>query len=327
MAPSKLIRTLVPFLFWMISSFIAFGQSQVILNSKKLFEERSFEKAKAILSNVQSTHSDYAEALYYQGRIAVEERKYDLSIEKFEEAIEINPENVEYHNWLGVMYGVVAMNSSPLKQAYLAPKIKNEFEKAASIDPDNLPTQWGLITYYTKAPGFLGGSWEKALACAATITRHNKAQGIRAYALVHAGQNKTALAEKEYLEAIRLEPTTCEHVFALAQFYNDQKLFDKAVRLYEDVLNKNPRNMVASYHLGAVSATSGLQADRGIACLNQYLAYTPRPNEPGHSDANLNLALIYEKKGDNRMAKKYYESTLAIFPGMKEAKEGLARVN
>ncbi len=303
------------------------GQSTVIPRVIVMFEQRNFEGAKNLLSGIKEGSADYAESLYYDGRIAVEEKKYDLSVERFEEAIRVNPKNIEYHNWLGVMYGVVAMNSGKLKQAYLAPKIKSEFEIAASIDPNNLPTQWGLITYYCQAPGFLGGSWDKALACAQVITRNDKAQGIRAYALVHAAQNKKELAEKEYIEAIRLEPANCEHVFALAQFYNDQKQYDKAFRLYDDFMNKNPRNMVVSYHVGQVSAQSGLQTEKGITCLNKYLAYTPKPNEPGHSDANLGLAMIYEKKGDKAMAKRYYQKTLQLYPGMKEAVEGLGRVN
>ncbi|CAN5347588.1 hypothetical protein BH09BAC3_BH09BAC3_08340 [soil metagenome] len=308
-------------------SLIVAGQPPAISQVKIYFEQRDFEKAKPILASIGSEHPDYADAFYYQGRIAVEEKRYELSIEKFQKAIDINPLTVEYHNWLGVMYGVVAMNSGKLKQAYLAPKIKNEFEKAAAIDPDNVPTQWGLLTYYIKAPFFLGGSGDKALACAEVISRHDKAQGIRAYALVHAGQGKIGLAETEYLQAIKMQPTQCEHVFALAEFYNEQKKFSKSIALYEDVLLKNPQNMVASFHLGKVSAHSGLQTEKGIKCLMDYLRYTPRPNEPAHCDANLGLAMIYEKKGDQVAAKKYYRSSLEQYPGLKEAQEGLGRVD
>jgi tetratricopeptide (TPR) repeat protein len=306
---------------------ISICQSSQISRIKILFEDRNFAEAKSILLSIKEGSTDYAESLYYSGRIAVEEKNYDLSVEKFEQAISVNPNNVEYHNWLGVMYGVVAMNSGTLKQAYLAPKIKNEFEKAAALEPNNLPTQWGLVTYYTKAPGFLGGSWEKAFASASIISRNNKAQGIRAYALIHAVQNKTTIAEKEYKEAIQMEPTNCEHIFALAQFYNDQKQYDKSFRLYEDVISRNPLNMVATYHIGHASAQSGMQIEKGISCLTKYLSYTPKPNEPGHSDANLSLAIIYEKKGDRVMARKYYQNTLLLYPGMREAREGLERLN
>ena len=139
-------------------SFLGTSQSLIIAECKTLFEGRNFEKAEVLLANVKQGDPNYADALYYQGRIAVEEKKYELSIEKFEAAIEVNPNSAEYHNWLGVMYGVIALDAGRLRQAYLAPKIKSEFEKAAAIDPGNIPTQWGLLTYYIKAPFFLGGS-------------------------------------------------------------------------------------------------------------------------------------------------------------------------
>ena len=302
------------------------GQSRTA-TFKTLFEERNFEAAKRILLGTTKSNPEYAEAQYYLGRIAVEEKKYDLSVEKFEKAIEANPRVVEYHNWLGVMYGVVAMNANALKQAYLAPKIKNEFEKAAAIDPDNLQTQWGLINYYVKAPGFLGGSWEKALASANVISRQDKAQGLRAFAFVHTAQNKMDLAEEELTAAIQQAPGDNIYIFALAKFYDDLKKYDKAFNLYEGVIKKYPDNMVAALHLGQVSARSGLQFEKGIECLSQYLIYTPRPNEPAHCDANLCLAIIYEKKGDTVLARKYYATSLQLYPGMREAKEGLERLN
>ncbi len=302
------------------------GQSPLV-TSKVLFEERNFEKAKGILTSIPADDDDYSEALYFLGRIAVEEKKYDLSVIKFEEAIEINSGIAEYHNWLGVMYGVVAMESNPFRQAYFAPKIKNEFEMAASIDPNNIETQWGLVNYYVKAPGFLGGSWNKALASAQIISRLDKPQGMRAFAFVHAAQKKTGEAEREYKAAILAEPSNCKHVFELAKFYEDQKKYDQALGLYEGVIKGNPQNMVASFYLGQVSANSGSQFERGITCLNQYLVYRPKPNEPTHSVAHLSLGMIYEKKGDLRQAKRYYESSLLLHPGMREAREGLERVN
>ena len=311
------------------------GQSSTA-TFKTLFEERNFEVAKRILLGKTKSNPDYTEAQYYLGRIAVEEKKYDLSVEKFEEAIaacstgasgRANPRLVEYHNWLGVMYGVVAMNSNTLRQAYLAPKIKNEFEKAAALDPGNLQTQWGLINFYVKAPGFLGGSWDKALTSANVISRQDRAQGLRAFAFVHTAQNKTDLAEKELMAAIQQAPGDNIYIFALAKFYDDQKKYDKAFNLYEGVIKNYPDNMVAAFHLGHTSARSGLQFEKGIECLNNYLMYAPRPNEPAHCDANLCLAIIYEKKGDTVLARKYYETSLQLHPGLREAKEGLERVN
>ena len=327
MARPQTLRLILFVLTGMFLPSLQFAQSPLILSCRALFEQRNFALAKKALTAIPKGSLDYAEAQYYLGRVAVEEREYNVSIERFESAIDSNPQSAEYHNWLGVMYGVLAISANPFKQAYLAPKIKGEFEIAAALDPHNLQTQWGLISYYTNAPGFLGGSWEKALDCAQVISNHDKAQGLRAFATVHAAQKKPVLAEREFKEAIQKEPTNCEHVFALAGFYKERQQYAKAFDMYEAAIKNFPHNMVAVFHFGQLAARQGDHVEKGILCLDQYLTYTPKPNEPSHADALVSLAALYEKSGDTVNARNYYESTLRLEPGMKEAKEGLERLN
>lgn len=319
-------------LFFLLSGCVAFSltsrsQTPSLSAIHKLFEARQFDAAKSQLSTIGKDSKEYPEALYYFGRIAVEERDYDLSIEMFEKAIAANPRVAEYHNWLGVMYGLVAMSSNPIRQAYYAPKIRNQFEEAARLDPGNLQTQWGLINYYIKAPGFLGGSWEKALMCAGVISKHDRIQGLRALGFIHAEQGKNSLAEKELTEALHAEPSNWDNTFALAEFYFGKKMFERAVALYQSYMERHPEHMIVAFHLGAASARSGIAVDRGINCLMHYLTYTPHPNEPAHSDAHLNLGLLYEKKGQRELARKCFLTSLILEPGLKEAREGLSRVN
>ena len=310
-----------------VLSLTSWSQTSSLATIRKLFEARHFESAKSQLSIISKDSKEYPEALDLFGRIAVEERSYDLSIQMFERAIAENPHVAEYHNWLGVMYGVIAMSSNPIRQAYYAPKIRNQFEEAAGLDPENLQTQWGLINYYTKAPGFLGGSWEKALICAGVISKQDRIQGLRALGFIHAEQGKDSVAEKELMEAFDAEPDNWENTFALAQFYFGKKMFERTVALYQSYMERHPQNMIVAFHLGATSARSGIAMDRGIRCLTHYLSYIPHPNEPAHSDAHMNLGLLYEKKGQRELARKCFLASLKIEPGLKEAREGLSRVN
>ncbi len=163
------------FLLLYFSHQLLFGQNLSLEKSKGLFENGNYSSAKSILSAITKSSSAFGEAQYYLGRIATIEKQYPQAVDYFEKAVMTDSSIAEYHNWLGVLYGVVAMDANPIKQAWLAPKIKNEFEKAAALDPANIQTQWGLVHYYTKAPGFLGGSWKKALDCVKTIEKLNSA--------------------------------------------------------------------------------------------------------------------------------------------------------
>jgi tetratricopeptide (TPR) repeat protein len=113
----------------------------------------------------------------------------------------------------------------------------------------------------------------------------------------------------------------------LANFYINQKQYDKAFALFEEDLKKNPEDMMATYQIGKTSALSGQRLERGEVCLKKYLTYQPQKNEPSHAGANMRLAQIMEKAGKKTEAKKLYEVALKADATLKEAKEGLERVS
>jgi tetratricopeptide (TPR) repeat protein len=182
------------------------GQNLNLEKSKILFDNKSYSDAKLLLASFTISSSGFAEAQYLLGRIATEEKHFPQAVGYFEKAVGANSKSAEYHNWLGVLYGVVAMGANPFRQAWLAPKIKNEFEKAAALEPENIQTQWGLIHYYTKAPGFLGGSWQKAQACVKTIEKLNYAQGLCARGFLFEYQGDLLNAKQLYQNSLLVEP-------------------------------------------------------------------------------------------------------------------------
>jgi tetratricopeptide (TPR) repeat protein len=297
--------------------------AQNLEKAKKLYDEKKYAEAKNLLTPVGDDHKDYAAAQYYLGRIAFDEQKLDEAEEYFEEAVDANDKIADYHYWYGSTMGSIAQNSNTLKQGFYAPKIKSEFEKTVELDPNNLDAHWGLIEFYSQAPGFMGGSWEKAEATARAITKINKNEGYRALATVYERQEKWNEAEKQYIEAYKADPTM---VYNLSNFYLRQKKYDKSFALFDDLLKKEPTNMLYVYSFGRISAMSGQRLDQGEAHLLSYLAYQPKEKEPSHAGANMRLAQIKEKQGKKAEAKKLFEAAIKADPNLKEAKEGLERV-
>lgn len=301
----------------------ALAQSNVD-KAKKLWETKNNNEAKKILSAIDKENKEYAAAQYYLGRISVDENNFDNASDYFEEAVDVNDKIAEYHLWLGNTYATVAQKSNMLKQGMLAPKMRNEWEKAISIDPSLIDAKKSLIQFYLQAPSVMGGSVDKAKDLAGDISKTNPAEGHLQMGNIYLKENNPQSAEKEYAEASKVDP---KYFTALGLFYINQKQFDKAFTYFEDALKKNPDNYNSIYQIGRTSAITGLKLDRGKECLLKYLKHQPAENEPNLAAANMRLAQIYEKQGDKIEAKKLFEVALKADPSLTGAKEGLERVS
>ncbi len=293
-------------------------------SGKEFYESKKFTEAAKLLKEIPDDSQDYAAAQYYLGRISYDLMEYEDAAEYFEEASEVNNKVADYFNWLGDTYGTIAKDANVVRQGFLAPKMKSAWETAIVLDPKNISSRQSLVEYYTQAPGFMGGSFEKAKAVASQIIKLSPAQGHRSMGNILMREKNSAGAEKEYLSMAKADVA---YTSVLGNFYVGQKQYDKAFGLFEEPLKKNPNDMVSVYLIGRTSAVSGQRLDKGEQCLRQYLAYKPKENEPSHAGANMRLAQIYEYRGNKLEAKKLFEAALKQDKSLEEAKKGLERVS
>src|SRR5436190_3012676 len=277
----------------------AFAQSKVE-QAQKLYESRKYAEAISLLSAVKKDDKEFAGAQYWLGRVAYDQKRLDDAEEFFEEAVDADEKAPEYHNWLANAYAEIAQNANVFKQGLLAPKMKAQWEKAVELSPDYLEPRKSLIQFYLQAPGFMGGSIDKAKETAKQIMKINVAEGHLQMGNIYVKQKNIQEAEKEFLEMVKADPA---YISGLAGFYIGQKQYDKAFVIFDDALKKDPQDMRSTYLFGRTSAVSGLRLERGEECLRKYLTYTPKSNEPSLGGANMRLAQIMEKKGNKAEAK------------------------
>ncbi|HEX7153555.1 MAG TPA: tetratricopeptide repeat protein [Thermoanaerobaculia bacterium] len=274
-----------------------------------------------------SIHAATHAELFAAGREAMKKGDPVKAAELFEQAVKASPNNSEYHFWLGNAYGNQAARASILKQAGLAKKTKVAFERAVQLDPDNLDARNGLVEYYVIAPGFMGGSDEKALAQAAEIAKRDAARGRRTYARIYIGQKKPELAQKLYVDAVRQSPNSAEAHYDLGNFYAYQKDYKNAQHEFEYVLTRiDDDYMPAHFRLGQLAVTAGSNYAKGEESLKKYLTYTPKDTEPPTHRAWYWLGGIYEKTGRKAEARQAYQTSLKLAPGAKDVTEALKRV-
>lgn len=166
------------FLCWLLSyvSIATAQSSESVTFGVQLFERGQLSEARQFFERFVMDHPNDSRGVFYLGRIAFKEQYYDRAVKWFQQAVQREPGNSDYHLWLGRAYGHHAMRSNMLLQPFLARKVKSHFEQAVELNPENLAARADLQEYYEKAPAFLGGSAEKARQQAEEIAKRQSQQ-------------------------------------------------------------------------------------------------------------------------------------------------------
>lgn len=292
----------------------------------QLFEARRLEEARKFFEPFAAQHPKDADAAYYLGRTYFSLRQFDPAAEWLEKAAALAPRQSPVQLWLGRAYAQAAQRASVFKMPGLAKRAKAAWEKAIALDPNNLDARSDLIQYYLMAPGFLGGSVDQAKEQAAEIKKRDALRGVQAYATIAVNQKDFAAAERELKEAIQKAPADPRPRVFLASLYQGQEKWDAAFETLEAVLKAEPDNWDALYQVGRTAALSGKRLDRGEECLKRYLTHTPSEDQAPIANTHFRLGLIYEKKGNKAQARAEYQAALKLDPGLKDAKEALAKL-
>ena len=102
------------------------------------------------------------DSLFQQAQASFDAEQYQTALSQIEQAVALVPGNSSYHHLLGKCYGRLAKQANPLTALSLAKKTRKALEKAVELDGNNVDALQDLMKYYQQAPGFLGGSKDKA---------------------------------------------------------------------------------------------------------------------------------------------------------------------
>ena len=292
----------------------------------QLFEAKRYDEARKFFESYAARNPKSADADFYLGRTYVQLKKYDEAADWLTKAADLAPGQSAVQLWLGRAYGRAIKDASIFKQAGLASKAQDAWQKAIALDPNNLEARDDLVQFYLQAPGILGGSVAKAREQAAEIKKRDLVKGVQAAVSVAMYEKDTAAAEREYREAIQKAPGEPRLRIALANFYQSQQKWDASFEILDGVLKTDPNRWEALYLVGRGAAASGQRLDRGEECLKRYLAHTPAADEPPLANAHFRLGLIYQKQGKKPEARAEYQNALKLDPGLKDAKDALDKL-
>lgn len=266
-------------------------------------------------------------ASFDAGMRLMRENKPDKAEKEFERAVTADDKNAVYHHWLANAVGQQAQNANPIRQGLMARRIRNEWERAVELDPNFLDARDALITFYLQAPGFMGGSPEKARAQQREIANRNVTRGHFAAASIAAFEKDTVGVERALRAAIAAAPDSVRFMIALAQRQQSWNRIPAAFTTLDQALAKRPTDIALRFQLGRLAASTGQQLPRGEQILR---ALTTEPewvienSRPSRAAVHYRLGMVLEKQGKKPDAKAQYERALVLDPQLKVAKDALA---
>ncbi len=163
-----------------------------------LFEQGRYAQARTALEAELRADPDAPHLHYYLGRTCFELRDLDCALKQLETAARRAPKEARVHYWLARAYGADARTAGPLRQAWLAVRVRRELERAVTLDPDHLDARMGLAGYYLEAPSLLGGGIEHARREAREILVRDPFRGRLLMARIHLRAGRAAAAESIY---------------------------------------------------------------------------------------------------------------------------------
>ena len=293
-------------------------ENSAFAKAQKLFNNASYAEAKPIFDNHLKQYPDDIKTLEYLGDIAGYSKKWDTAIGYYEQLVDLQPKNANFHFKYGGVLGMKALEINRLRALTLLGDIKEAFLTAAALDPNHLEVRWALIELYIQLPALVGGSEEKALYYANELAHLSPVDGHLANGYIAEYNDRPQDAERYYIEAVNVGGSvTC--YTKLYEHYESNNEPQKAIQTLEEAQQKHKNNNRLHYQLGKIAGQYGIGLDQGIGCLQRYIKNHSAADGVPKDWAYLRLAQIYRHKGNKAMAITWIEKALEDRPNFKEA--------
>jgi tetratricopeptide (TPR) repeat protein len=214
------------------------------------------------------------------------------------------PENTDGLLKLGELYYFVKQYENAFSKINQALKVNENLAKA----------------YYLKGSMYKEvGDTGKAISSLETaIEQDNKNYGaFLALGLIY-GAKKSPLAFEYYNNAISINPSNTDALYARAKLMQDMGKIKEAVEMYNQILKLDANHVFSMYNLGAIEF--GINNDPRLAM--DYFSRAINAN-PRYAEAYYARGACYQELKDNDNASADYQMCLQLKPNYDPAVEGL----
>ena len=167
-----------------------------------LFETKNYPQAVQKLEVYLAKTPQNLELLELMGDAYGFQSNWDKAAIYYKQLRDLDVTNAISHYKYGGVLGKLAKEGSKLKALGLISKVKTSFFKAAELDPKHIDIRWALVELYTQLPGFLGGSYSKAMGYASELEQLSKPNGYFSKAYIYENSDREALAKTYYKKGL-----------------------------------------------------------------------------------------------------------------------------
>lgn len=291
-----------------------------------VYAGRVNDALQALNSRVQANRQD-AEAYHLLCRAYYMVQRWEDAISNGERALSLNPNDSNYHLWLGRAYGEKADSSNFLVAIELAKKVREHFERAVQLDGNNLSARSDLAEFYVDAPGFLGGGKDKARAQADIIMKSDPPSAHWILAILAEKDKKYNAAEQEYKASLQSSGMRAREWLNIASFYKRRKRFDDMEQAINKAVTDPKGSQPALYEAAELLNAAGRNFGLATQLLRKYISGDDPDPEAPLFRAHYLLGTILEKLGDRQGAAQEYRASLSLARDFQKAQAGLQRVS
>ena len=279
-----------------------------------------------VLKHLTQTNPKDAQAWNMLSRAYLSTEKWDDAVTASERATEADPNNAEYHLWLGRAYGEKAEHSIFVTAIRLAKRTRLEFERAVQLQSNNLDAQSDLAEFFIEAPSFLGGGKDKAAAQAEKVAPMDEATSHWIKARIAEKDGRQSDAEKEYKAAIAAAKKKAPYYLNLASFYRRNKKYNDMEQAISKAVDADRSHDDIFFESAQLLWRTGRNFPAAVTYLQRYITSDDHVETAPTFEAHYLLGSLYEKMGNKQDAAKEYKAALQLARDYEPAVEGLKRV-
>jgi tetratricopeptide (TPR) repeat protein len=292
----------------------------------RAYEQSDYRRAVEILQQAAVKNPRDGEVQLLLAKSHFELREYDAAIAHAEKAVQTEPQNSVYHEWLGRSYGEKASKSSWLSALSLAKKTQQELETAVRLDQRNFAAFQALIEFDCAAPGIAGGGEDKARPKIEQLAALDASEGHYAAGNCRRQKKDFPAADLEFDRAL-VGARSADLIFDIGDYAARRNQPERLAAVAEVGRHVAPSDPRVGFYRAAALILKKENPQEAEKLLREYLRTAPtRTAYPRPSAVHNWLGQLLETQNNRSAAEREYETSLQLDPKNKMAQEALTRL-